>query len=171
MGQTLAVTDDQRRLFSIARNLELLVEFISLKLSPDDYDYYLRNKGDFDAASWVRFLNEQCARFKLPQGVPQNVQIIEDIKPSLESFYNIARKRDDIFLNNTKIYMDAEGVKIAVLIAGGFHTPNLLKLFRDNNISYVVVAPKVVNPTDEKLYHKILTEGWAPAGGETPAME
>jgi len=170
ISQALAANDDQRRLLRIEKNLELLAEFMNLKLAPDDFDYYQKNEGDFDVSAWAIFLNDQLSKYKLTQRIPENTKIIAAITPSLKSFYTIARKRDEVFLNNTKKYMDAEGVNIAVLIAGGFHTPSLMKLFRDNKISYVVVAPKVVKPTDEKLYHKILTEGWAPAGGAAPAV-
>jgi len=163
VSDALAANDSQKQLLRIAKDLELLTEFINLKLSPDDFDYYQKNEGKFDISAWVRFLNEQLSKYNLTQRVPEDTKIIANITPSLNSFYTIARKRDDVFLNNTRKYMDAEGVNIAVLIAGGFHTPSLMKLFRDNKISYVVVAPKVVRATDENLYHKILTEGWAPA--------
>jgi hypothetical protein len=163
LEQSLASNEEQRRLLAIEKNLELLIEFISLKLTPDDFDYFRQNEGEFNVASWTRFLNDKLARYKLTQRIPENAQAVEKIMPPLKNFYIIARKRDDVFLDNTKKYMNEEGVNIAVLIAGGFHTPNLLKLFRENKISYIVVAPKVLKPTDEELYHKILTEGWAPA--------
>jgi len=161
--QALAANEEQKRLLAIAKNLELMTEFIDLELTPDDFDYFKQNEGEFNAAAWVRFLNDQLAKYKLTQRVPENAGSIEKIIPHLKNFYTIARKRDDIFLNNTRKYMNEEGVNLSVLIAGGFHTPNLMKLFRENKISYIVVAPKVLKPTDEKLYHKILTEGWAPA--------
>jgi hypothetical protein len=169
LEQTLASSGEQKRLLAIANNLELLKEFINLELTPDDFEYFKKNEGDFDTSVWVRFLNDQLAKYKLTQRIPENTAAIEKITPHLKDFYTIARRRDDIFLNNTRKYMDEEGVNLSVLIAGGFHTPNLLKLFRENNISYVVVAPKVLKPTDDKLYRKILTEGWAPAEGAAPA--
>ncbi|MCJ7646456.1 hypothetical protein MUO65_06110, partial [bacterium] len=42
---------------------------------------------------------------------------------------------------NTISRMEKEGVKVAVLIAGGFHTPGITELLRERNISYVVVTP------------------------------
>lgn len=166
--QSLFTDDDQRRLARIGKDLELLIEFINLKLAPDDFEYYQKNEANFNIPVWVRFLNARAIKYKLTQKIPEDTQVIEKITPPLKDFYLIARKRDDVFLNNTKKYMDAEGVKIAALIAGGFHTPAITQLFRINSISYVVVSPKVVKPTDEKLYHKILTEGWAPAGQTGP---
>ena len=161
--QALATDDEQKRLLKISKNLELFEGFIELKLSPDDFDYYEQNAGDFIIPEWARFLNSEALKYKLTRTVPDDTSVMDKIIPPVKDFYAAARKRDIVFLNNTKKYMDAEKVNIAVLIAGGFHTPSLMRLFRENKISYIVIAPKVVKPTDEQLYHKILTEGWAPA--------
>ncbi|MCX5716007.1 MAG: hypothetical protein NTV07_03970 [Candidatus Omnitrophica bacterium] len=167
--QNALITDEEtRRLARIAKDLELMGDYINLKLAPEGFDYYQKNEADFNAQTWARALNILSAKYKLTQELPEDTKIIENITPGLKSFYDAARKRDHVFLNNTKKYMDVEGVKIAALIAGGFHTPTLMPLFKAEGISYVVVSPKVVKQTDEKLYHKILTEGWAPAGKTTP---
>ena len=161
--------EDQRRLAKIASDLQLLIDFIDLKLTPADFDYYCQNEAGFNVVVWARFLNSQSDRYKLTQKIPEDAQAIDKIIKPLKDFYRVARQRDEVFLNNTKKYIAREGVNHAVLIAGGFHTPSLTQLFRQNNISYVVVIPKVVKATDEKLYHKILTEGWAPA--EAPGTQ
>jgi len=162
--QALITNDDERRLAKIAKDLELLIEFINLKLSSDDFEYYRNNEADFNLPQWGGFLNSQAIKYKFKETVPEDAKAVEKIIPNLKDFYTVARRRDEVFLNNTKKYMKDENVNIAVLIAGGFHTPTLMQLFRQNNISYIVVSPKVLKPTDEELYHKILTEGWAPAG-------
>lgn len=159
---SLVRNENQRRLITLSNNLDLLIEFIELKLSPDDFDYYVSHEGEFNLASWGRFLNAQAARFNLTQRIPERYEVIERIIPSVKKFYEIARKRDNIFLKNTIKYMDAEQVTLAVLIAGGFHTPTLTELFKKNGISYIVVSPKVTTPTDEEVYRKILIEGWSP---------
>jgi len=161
--QALIKNEDQRRLAEASSGLDLFTQFINLKLAPDDFDHFLANEGNFDLAAWARLLKAQASKHKLTQAVPENTEVVRKLIPSLKKFYVVARKRDDVFLANTKKYMESEKVDLAVLIAGGFHTPTLMKMFRENNISYIVVSPKVVKPTDEELYHKILTEGWAPS--------
>ncbi|NQU73923.1 MAG: hypothetical protein HQ547_04360 [Candidatus Omnitrophica bacterium] len=164
IAQAFIANDDQKRLVRIAKDLELLTEFMHLKLAPHDFEYYQKNEEKFNIPVWVRFLKSQAAKYNIKENIPEDASAIEKMKPYLKDFYVIARKRDDIFLNNTKKYMEENDVNIAVLIAGGFHTPTLMQLFKKENISYVVVSPKVLGPTDEKAYHKVLTEGWAPAG-------
>jgi len=164
IAQALIANDDQKRLVRITKDLELLMEFMHLKLAPHDFEYYQENEAKFNIPAWVRFLKSQAAKYRIKANIPEDTSAIENIKPHLKDFYVTARERDDTFLNNTKKYMEENDVNIAVLIAGGFHTPTLMQLFKKENISYIVVSPKVLGPTDEKAYHKVLTEGWAPAG-------
>nr|MQY53123.1 hypothetical protein [Bacillota bacterium] len=60
-----------------------------------------------------------------------------------EGFYRIALNRNKSLVDNTISRMEKEGVKVAVLIAGGFHTPGITELLRDRNMSYVVVTPRL----------------------------
>ncbi|HUW23021.1 MAG TPA: MBL fold metallo-hydrolase, partial [bacterium] len=60
-----------------------------------------------------------------------------------EEFYKIALKRNQALVDNTISQMEKEGVTVAVLIAGGFHTPGITELLRERNTSYVVVTPRL----------------------------
>ena len=59
-------------------------------------------------------------------------------------------------MKKTHERMERDNVNLAVLIAGGFHTPTLTKLLKDDGYSYVVVSPKVTTETDEELYRATL---------------
>jgi tetratricopeptide (TPR) repeat protein len=43
-----------------------------------------------------------------------------------------------------------------VLITGGYHTPNLKKLLKERNISYIVLTPTITHETNQRRYEKIL---------------
>jgi hexokinase len=43
-----------------------------------------------------------------------------------------------------------------VLITGGYHTPNLKKLLKEQNISYIVLTPTITHETNTKRYEQIL---------------
>ncbi|MDH5173944.1 MAG: hypothetical protein OEW43_01655, partial [Elusimicrobiota bacterium] len=60
-----------------------------------------------------------------------------------EEFYKIALKRNEALVDNTISQMEKEGVRVAILIAGGFHTPGITELLRERNTSYVVVTPRL----------------------------
>ena len=52
--------------------------------------------------------------------------------------------------------MNEKEQKLAVLIAGGFHTPILKQKLRECGISYLIVAPHTTQQTDPELYRYIL---------------
>ncbi len=44
----------------------------------------------------------------------------------------------------------------AILITGGYHTPNLKYLLKQKNISYISITPQVLQETNQKRYEEIL---------------
>jgi hypothetical protein len=64
-----------------------------------------------------------------------------------ESFYRLADARSDVFVK--RIGMPDKPVAVVV---GGFHTTAMAQLLREQNISYVVVTPRVTEAPDPALY-------------------
>jgi len=165
--EKLCRKDDERKLADISEIIGLISGIAELKLSPDDYDNFKKRKGSVDIKGWIEFLNELAGRHKIGHYVPAYSSIIDDNMAKLESFYVIAGKRDAVIVKNTKEALEREQGTVdrkrktekpvaAVLIAGGFHTERLSRLFKESDISYVVVAPKVASKTDEKLYRRVM---------------
>ncbi len=103
-----------------------------------------------------------------------------------ERFYELTCARDEAFVENmlSKLYenpkrVTAVGIRLgeprlnaseserttagrtrsgfsAILIAGGYHTPNLKSLLRQKGISYFVIRPQVYQETNQARYEKIL---------------
>lgn len=156
----LCKNEDQKRLFGISKNLSMLEEFLKLKLSPEDFAYYRSKKNDFIVKGWKGFLKKHADRFKIDLSVLEDSDIIDGNIETLESFYNVAFKRDKGFLRNSLRKMRKEKESIAALIAGGFHTTNLTRLLMNEGISYLVIAPIFSGKTDEELYDRILKESY-----------
>jgi hypothetical protein len=152
----LTKNDRQRRLYHISTSARVLDNFLQLKLVPSDFKYYKQNRNMFLTANWVDFLNEQAAYYKLnvPRAVP--AVILDKNLATLVRFYDLANERDDAFISNALMLMERESADIAVLIAGGFHTPNLKQKFKENNISFIVAAPQTTQQTDPEQYRYIL---------------
>src|SRR6185503_14525556 len=62
-----------------------------------------------------------------------------DLVP-FEDFYREADIRSDLMIKNLTSHNE-EGNK--VLITGGFHTPQVARLLKNQKISYVVISPKI----------------------------
>lgn len=152
----LAKDEEQKNLSSLARVLDILDNFMTLKLIPDDFAYYKENKDKFLIAGWMLFLNEEIKKHNIKSPLPDNIVILDNNLATLVEFYDLANQRDEVFMKNITSLMQTKAQKIAVVITGGFHTPNLTKMLKDQNFSYIIIAPKTSENTDPEQYRYIL---------------
>ena len=152
LQDTLAETYDQKKLIRVSNALAIMKNLLRIKVVPEEYKYFTENKKDFDPKFWSNFLKEKSQELNLSLTIPENYFIISDNLSNLEEFYGIAFKRDKIFVKMTEEHLKNEGVDLAALVAGGFHTPTLTKLLADKGYSYIVISPKVTTETDDEHY-------------------
>jgi hypothetical protein len=146
----------QRQLCAIDRSAQVLHNFLHLKLVPDDFIYYKANSKNFATTGWVDFLMQQAQRYKLHTNNIVPALVLDENLPTLVRFYDLANERDNAFVANTIALMERESASTAILIAGGFHTPNLKQKFQDKGLSYIIVAPYTTQQTDPEQYRHIL---------------
>ncbi|MFH1753734.1 MAG: hypothetical protein ABH875_06080 [Candidatus Omnitrophota bacterium] len=158
--EALCKSEDQKRLFVIAKDVALLEKFFMLRLSPEEFKYYKENKGSFVTADWRDFLEGRAKRFRIKPQIPYDLTPVDKNLTALESFYNAAFDRDKAFLRNSLTKMEKEKADISVLIAGGFHTENLKRLFMDEGISYIVILPMLTEATDFERFERIRLESY-----------
>lgn len=139
----LVKTPEQAKLAEISKGLGILANMANTKLVPDEYNLYLQNKPNWDLNGWLSFLKNNSATFGLTNPVPDSISLLTSSLPLLDRFYATAFDRDKAFVENIKTAMTKNGKDKAIFVAGGFHTPNMKKLFKDNGFSYLIVAPKV----------------------------
>ena len=154
--KALIKDQQQRQLYNISRSARVLDNFLQLKLVPNDFKYYQQNRNSFITAGWVDFLQQQAGRNKPRTAGITPAYTLDKNLSTLVRFYDIANERDDAFVQNTISLMNQEDVSVAVLIAGGFHTPNLKQKFKECGLSYIVVAPHTTQQTDPEQYRYIL---------------
>lgn len=158
----LAENADQKRLLNISKALSIIRNLLKIKAVPEEYDYFEKHKNDFDPKSWESFLEEKSKELGIDITVPSNHYAVSDNLQKIEEFYGIAAERNKVFVRRTNEHINNEGVRLAALVAGGFHTPMLTKLFADSGYSYVVISPRVTTETDDNLYRSALKREWIP---------
>ena len=166
--ERLYASTDERSLSEISDKLELLLSFLDLNLSPDDLRAYQADRKAFRVEGWKPFLLEKMSQHHVTLSYPKDISVIDKNLSLLESFYEVGLKRDDALVQNALSKVLSEKVDFAVLIAGGFHTAQITRLLKEQNYSYMVVAPKITQASNLELYHEILKEKAKPA---SPANE
>ncbi|MCJ7646695.1 hypothetical protein MUO65_07330, partial [bacterium] len=173
LKEKLCETQEEKKLVKLSRMLGVLEDLASLKISNEDLAYYYRHRGEinpemFSPSPLPLPLGERikgegnvaAERSSAKEGKTSALPLQEEdvaaerssAKESKafalplqkqEEFYKVALNRNQALVNNTISRMEKEGVRVAVLVAGGFHTVGITELLRERNISYVVVTPRL----------------------------
>ncbi|MFH1645533.1 MAG: hypothetical protein ABIB11_03840 [Candidatus Omnitrophota bacterium] len=144
--------DIERKLDRVSYNLELLKGLFDLKLVKEDVRYFRDNLREFRASYAINFLTDISSKYKIKFKLDPVYRKIDAKLPDLEKFYRLAEERDGIMVNKTLDKMRENGLNIAVLIAGGFHTKGITTYIREKGYSYIVLTPKVENLQPESVY-------------------
>jgi len=152
----IAENEDQKKLYGVSKAISIMDKMLTVRLVPEEYTYFIENKNDFNARSWADFLKEKSDESGLELDIPNNYYAVNDNLATVEKFYSTAGERDNVFVNKSEEKMGKDSVQIAVLIAGGFHTPQLTNILSEKGYSYVVISPRVTTKTDDNLYRQAL---------------
>lgn len=159
--KNLSQNDDQRMLIDTLYNIKFLENFFNLKLSNEEFNYYLNiNKDDFRVARFKAVLTNLTGKTNssgLIKTIDFNPAIIDNHLQEIEDFYNTVKERDKAMFNNAIAEMNRRDVKVAALITGGFHTQGLTKRLKENGYSYLVVTPYSNTEIDEENYRNLLS--------------
>ncbi|MCX5716454.1 MAG: hypothetical protein NTV07_06355 [Candidatus Omnitrophica bacterium] len=143
LKNALIKTPEQKKLSQVDKGLTVISDMVNTKLIPDEYNYYVSNKADFNLDDWLGFLKNNSAKYALTAPVPEDVSILKTNLPLLERFYSVSFERDNAFISAIKADLSKFAKEKAVFVCGGFHTPNMKKLLKENGFSYLIVAPKI----------------------------
>lgn len=148
-------TADERSLAGIDSQLQLAAKFLKLELTPEEYAYFLQDKGMCRTSSWMAFLGDACSRYGIGT-IPAASDAMDDNFDKLDSFYRLGVAREKAFIKNISQKLALAGNTAAVLITGGFHTEGVNRLLKEAGYSYAVITPAVSQKSDPAVYFSVL---------------
>ena len=154
--QRMSPHTEAARLREISKHVETLEKYFFLRLTPEEFEVYSRNAESYRTHRWVDFINQEILKYYHPREVLKYRSILDDERTRVASFYKTVKERDFSFLERAFNKMEETGREVAVLIAGGYHTPHLTSLLKSQDVSYVIVTPHVLEATDMDNYERIL---------------
>ena len=154
---SLAVSQDEKELIRVEEMLRGLEGLFNLTLTPDEFEAYQSQSRGMDISYLTGYLNRKImdlgSYYERALFLENN---FNEFMRSAQEFYALTRQRDENFISKALQKMGEVGADKAVLITGGYHTPNLKSLLRSKNIGFVSITPQVLYPTNLKRYEKIL---------------
>jgi len=146
----------QQKLDDISDKIAIVTDLFNFKLLPRQYRYYTTNRADFSVDRWLSFINGYLRKFDLGT-INIGSALGKTQFKKIEIFYNLVAQRDQHLVDNALSVMNKTGEDSAILIAGGFHTGNLMHLLRTKQVSYIVMAPKITKGDfNDEIYTAIL---------------
>jgi hypothetical protein len=136
----LAQDEKSAQLVRASQCLNQILDLIELKAQPDQVDYFYANEDDF----------LQSLSFGLPINIShQDFKDLIHILKEVKAFYNLADLRSMQLVENTLDEMNDKGLNVAILVAGGYHTPGIVKTLRQNRLPHIVIAPRLTQMNEE----------------------
>jgi hypothetical protein len=138
----LATDDRSRRLLDLDARLRLETEFWGLALAPDRYALYLRRGPvDWPAAESYLAAEEAALRIASTPSAPRPAWA--ERRLDVQNYYQLALQRDAVLARRAAEELRRSGARRAVVVAGGFHTPGLTRLWRRQGFHFAVLQPRL----------------------------
>ncbi|MFA6636972.1 MAG: hypothetical protein WCV56_07745, partial [Candidatus Omnitrophota bacterium] len=152
--ERLYQNEKQRDLGRLSKNLVLIKNLFDIRMTKEDYRYYIENKRTFSSDRYISFIKDAALQYGLPDGLDRDISDLDLYREKAVKFYEYSFERDEAFVKNIR----SEAGEAAILVTGGFHTENLAGLFRDNGVSFISIMPKFRNEGDyESPYFALLS--------------
>ncbi|MBI4218342.1 MAG: hypothetical protein HY610_04420, partial [Elusimicrobia bacterium] len=135
-------------IYAIVSDYTLAKKGIDFTLTPEDWKQYISREDQ------ISFLNARIRAVSRQAGIEGLLVQEPDQKilSNVRNFNQLSYTRNEIFLRKITQRMQEKGKKVAIVVAGGYHTPGLETLFKANNMSYITVRPQL-DLTDIKEGH------------------
>jgi len=170
MNTRLSRNSSERDVVFLINFLRHFEDFFNNRISPDNYEYFIKNIEKF------KLLFENYTNSKA-------VAKLDAYYNLLNKFYQVNIARNQWFIKNImgdsaenskalhkslsfedetdKTISSLAGAKsIEVVVTGGFHTPDIEKIFAERNTSFITITPNVTENTkfSDIAYGKLMKE-------------
>ncbi len=136
---SLAKTEEEKTLVARSDQISLIDKLLEFSLTPKEWERY---KSVIPAQTGIQVSNNSLNKV---YSLDSRLRGDDGSLKPFESFYEEADARSKKMLENLSA-QNAAGVKAFVL--GGFHTPQVAQLLREQKIPYVIVSPKLTRVDD-----------------------
>lgn len=150
--------EDERILSNLAHCALILSQLLDTSLNSKDYEFYVANASSCEIENLQSQIDYFCAKYKTTLTCQVNFRFLKEAIPSARQFYELATLRNQALLDNTLKRMKKDGVHVAALVTGGFHSEGISELMDKEKLSYLVVMPKFDDKSGDRPYIAILTQ-------------
>jgi len=150
-------TQAERRLDELIRRVDILERLINISATPEEVGEFRARREAFAVRTFLDFIHVQDAGTET--AFDSDLYQLDRFLEAAAEFYRLADARSVRFVDNLLRKMDGRGENLAVMLTGGFHTPDILAELQRRNITCISITPRlsrqdIVNPYFELLQNK-----------------
>jgi len=164
LQEKLFTADDDKTLLQIIDFVGLLEQYFRLEMSREKIALYLNHRDEIKPSWIANHLLEFAQKYQANSKPVGDLQKLDSYMDELEYFYQLVLKRDEVFTGKILGKMQSLGQDKTIIITGGFHKDGLMDHFRKENISYVIISPKVDVKQGSENYLKVMLDEDAVVG-------
>ena len=153
---TMYQNTEQKTLDDMNKVMKTIERYYKLEMSRDDLEFYEKYKSLFSFAKFIAFVGTYAHKYSINYNIPSGVVELDAYFKDFEEYYEFAKQRDNILVDNTLKRMAEDNTNIAVMVCGGFHTQGMMRILKEKKVSYVVLAPRITKEDPNNPYLDIL---------------
>ena len=154
ISEKLAGTPQEKKILALLNDQRLLKKLFSLELTPSEYEALLKRKEDLRPGLATRRFLEIDREHRVRNAKFQHLEEMDSLYTKALEFYRLAKKRDQIMMDNISRRFKETGAEKAIVITGGFHAQPFKEFFSGQGYNYALIAPKInsIHPKDREVY-------------------
>lgn len=165
---SLCVTEDERKAAVVYASLELLDKLFLLEMMPAEFDALMAHRDTVKPSQLVSAVTALSRKTNVRENPFTHLQEMDTLFQKAVEFYQGAKERDHILIENTKKWLKSSGADKAVVVTGGFHSQPFADEFRREGSSYFLITPHFSGPESRENYlEAIFQGGWKKVKGAT----
>jgi hypothetical protein len=156
---------DEKKLLEAIDFAGLLEQYFRLEMSREKIARYLEHRDQINPSFIALRLNALAAQFQVSTKPFGDLAQLDAHMGDVEYFYQLVLKRDEVFIDKVISRMRSLGQDKTILVTGGFHKDGMTEHFRKQDLSYVVISPKVGVEQGSENYVKVMLDQDIVVGG------
>lgn len=159
LQKKLFQSKEEQYLIDLLKAMELLKQYFRLEMNREKLAFVMKRYEKIKPSIIQKRLDYLAGRYGVkPADYQGDVTRLDKLMDEVEYFYRIVIERDSHFIQNVLSRMKESQTDRTVLITGGFHTDGVTRLLRKDNLSYIVVIPRIDVKQGAETYLKVMLE-------------
>ena len=152
----LHVNSRQKEIDILIKGLKVMERLIDIKMVNRDLEFYQRNQEDIKADRYIEFIKKEADRYGLSIEMPQDISYLDVYIPAWVDFYRQAGLRDKAMVDNTLLMIKENDQKLGIIVTGGFHTRELVRIMKERSLSFIVITPRITENIPGPYFDRLL---------------